>query len=564
MDVHYMYAVKRSDMGKQPIYCMQAPQLLDSVPPDALEAKKYILRNPVHQPSQNVPCFSQHEVNTERVEFTEDGVNHAEGGWPKDVNVNDPEATQRYRRRIEKDDVYISCVMRNASDLEHYVLQNNAIDMYQTYYSELDELPKQEHRECRTVNVYRDHPAGKGRPISSICWKPDGSHYFAVSYLQVDFNRNTEKSVNAYIWDVENSISPVTTIVPPCGMLDLQFNPKDQSILASALINGQVAAFDERSPLAPAVLSPAHEAHRDAVRNVLFINSKTGQEFFSAGTDGGLKWWDLRKMDAPTDELCLDMVKPHEPQSMSRAKGVSVLEFEPTIPTRFMVGTEDGLVMTGNRKAKTIADKISGKFNAHLGPVWALHRNPGFLKNFLTVGDWTARVWSEDCRESAVLWTPPGRYSLTDGTWSPTRLSLMLLTQTNGILTLWDLLKRQHEPVLCVQVCEEPLAKVVTHDAGALVACGSQRGSVFLLELSSDLAASGKHDKGLLTQVLERESKRERILEARQREIKLRQRQAEEVTPSAVSLASDGVGDADLDAAAADYLAVVKKELTHF
>lgn len=38
-------------------------------------------------------------------------MSHVEGGWPKDINMNDPEATQRYRRKIEKDDAYIHAVM---------------------------------------------------------------------------------------------------------------------------------------------------------------------------------------------------------------------------------------------------------------------------------------------------------------------------------------------------------------------------------------------------------------------------------------------------------------------
>lgn len=61
------------------------------------------------------------------------------------------------------------------------------------------------------------------------------------------------------------------------------------------------------------------------------------------------------------------------------------------------------------------------QFEAHEGPVYSLQRNPGFLKNFLTVGDYTARVWSEDCRESSILWTPPQRRKLSAGCWSPTR-----------------------------------------------------------------------------------------------------------------------------------------------
>lgn len=57
----------------------------------------------------------------------------------------------------------------------------------------------------------------------------------------------------------------------------------------------------------------------------------------------------------------------------------------------------------------------------HLGPVCSITRNPSFLKNFLTVGDWTAKIWSEDCRESSIIWTKHQPVMLTDGIWSPTK-----------------------------------------------------------------------------------------------------------------------------------------------
>ena len=31
--------------------------------------------------------------------------------------------------------------------------------------------------------------------------------------------------------------------------------------------------------------------------------------------------------------------------------------------------------------------------------------NISILQNFLTVGDWCARIWSEDIKESAIMWT---------------------------------------------------------------------------------------------------------------------------------------------------------------
>ena len=61
-------------------------------------------------------------------------------------------------------------------------------------------------------------------------------------------------------------------------------------------------------------------------------------------------------------------------------------------PTKFMVGTEQGTVMSCNRKAKTPGEKIVAVYPGHHGPIYALQRNPFFPKNFLTVGDWTARV----------------------------------------------------------------------------------------------------------------------------------------------------------------------------
>ena len=64
-----------------------------------------------------------------------------------------------------------------------------------------------------------------------------------------------------------------------------------------------------------------------------------------------------------------------------------------------------GAVLACNKKAKQVNERISAVYNAHFGPVYALQRNPCFPKNFLTVGDWCARIWSEDIKESSIMWT---------------------------------------------------------------------------------------------------------------------------------------------------------------
>lgn len=74
-------------------------------------------------------------------------------------------------------------------------------------------------------------------------------------------------------------------------------------------------------------------------------------------------------------------------------------------PTKFMTGTEHGHIIACNRKGKTPAEKIVGVYPGHHGPVYALQRNPLYPKNFLSIGDWTARIWSEDIKDSAIMWT---------------------------------------------------------------------------------------------------------------------------------------------------------------
>ncbi len=54
-----------------------------------------------------------------------------------------------------------------------------------------------------------------------------------------------------------------------------------------------------------------------------------------------MKWWDIRKFSEPTEVLVLDVCKDGEP-NLDNAHGASCLEFEPSIPTKFMVGTDRG------------------------------------------------------------------------------------------------------------------------------------------------------------------------------------------------------------------------------
>lgn len=74
------------------------------------------------------------------------------------------------------------------------------------------------------------------------------------------------------------------------------------------------------------------------------------------------------------------------------ATSFAIILFAFLQPTKFLVGTEIGNVFVGNRKAKVASEVFSSIYTAHIGPVYAVQRHPIYPKNFLTVGDWTAKV----------------------------------------------------------------------------------------------------------------------------------------------------------------------------
>jgi len=107
-------------------------------------------------------------------------------------------------------------------------------------------------------------------------------------------------------------------------------------------------------------------------------------------------------MRQPTDELVMDLDDPFR-ADIIHAIGVTKLQYEPTIGYRFLAGMENGMVINVRRKAVNPVDKLAIRFNCHVGPIIAIDRSPFVTKNFLTVGDWTVKIWSEDFREGSLI-----------------------------------------------------------------------------------------------------------------------------------------------------------------
>jgi dynein intermediate chain 2 len=311
------------------------------------------------------------------------------------------------------------------------------------------------------------------------------------------------------------------------------------------------------------------KSHHDPVYDVSWINSKTGNQCVSASTDGQMLWWDTRRLSEPTDALLLST--DCKAADGGKILGGSSLEYNSEAgPSKYLVGTEQGVVMMVNLKnlkannGVTVYDQGPGK---HHGPIYSIQRNPANTKCFLTVGDWTARIWMEDLR-TPIMTTKYHSSYLTAGCWSPTRAGVFFVSRRDGVVDIWDYFYRQNEVAYSHKIGDSMLSSIAVqgsvqgHGGGKLVAIGDVTGTVSLLEVCESLAVQQGNEKKAIELMFDREMKQEKNLESRERDLR-RQKAAESEARNRESQDKKDAKDEKMEALLrkvdADFLAMIKE-----
>lgn len=527
MEIVHEFAKERREFGTPCLHFSDSSLETQDVPPDEEVRAAFLERNPCSIDVECIPDLSEHEVNTDVVAYRSIGMLHQEGGWPKDVDITEPEHKIRYVKRTEKNEEYVNAVKRLAGDVDHAIKQNNAIDIYEEYFSGSYTDHSSEPPSTKTINVFKDyalqkHPGSQPRTATSISWYPDGARRIAVAYSMLTFQREVSTDVS-YIWDVSNPNSPEMTIEPSSPLVCLEYNPKDYNVIIGGSYNGLIAYWDTRRGPGAIESSPIEKSHRDPVYQISWLQSKTGTECASASTDGQVLWWDIRKLGEPTESMTLETDRVAAVDGEGQLGGVSMEYSAAGGPTMFLVGTEQGVVVKCNRKAKNPQDRIMGAYVGHHGPIYALARNPFFPKYFLSIGDWTARIWMEDLK-TPIMTTKYHKSYLTSGCWSPSRPGVFFTTKLDGQLDIWDYFYKQNQPTLTQQVSDAALQSLKVEESGKYVAVGDIDGSTHILEICDGLSVIQSNEKASINQMFERETKREKNLEARAKELRIKKK----------------------------------------
>lgn len=169
-------------------------------------------------------------------------------------------------------------------------------------------------------------------------------------------------------------------------------------------------------------------------------------------------------------------------------------------PTKFLIGTEAGTILSCNRKLKTSAERIQHTYSAHFTRVCSIKRNPFFPKAFLSVGDWTAKIWTEDVRTNIFTTARADSY-LTDCAWSPTRPAIFATARMSGTVDVWDYMQTHQAPILSMQASKAPIYSIKFQERGSMMVVASQDGMVNLLGFNEGLSIQHKDEKQSLGQV---------------------------------------------------------------
>lgn len=132
------------------------------------------------------------------------------------------------------------------------------------------------------------------------------------------------------------------------------------------------------------------------------------------------------------------------------------------------------------------------------------------MKYFLSVGDWCAKVWSEELK-SPIMQTRYHSAYLTDGCWSPTRCGLFYLTRIDGFLDVWDFYYRQNEVAYSQKISDSPLTSISVNQN--MAAIGDAEGTVSIIQLCKPLYETTPKEKEVMQQIFDREFRREKNLE---------------------------------------------------
>lgn len=517
----------------------------------SLISKTYIYKNPRTITIGNYVEKSFHVVHTEKTKTKTLLIKHTEGGWPSEIqNPSEARQISNWKRAQEKEESFPEKVRRLIANTEVCLKQNLRMDIYEEYFevSKKNNIVEDTFT-AKIKKVFKDICPYK-RSVSKVCFSPEEQNKIAIAYkLKEDQTTiHVEKSkLPVLVWDINNPNEPINVLYPNTNteIVTCAFNNKMSNILGVGCSNGTILIYDIKQNKM-LVSSKLEYCHSEAVKDFVWLKSKNGTEFVTTSTDGKVIWWDIRDFSNPKKiYLCPDGAEIKEPGkpdneaewiknvnykpfilvdkdkdgSFEKEYGGLKIEYNPEAgASKFLIVTEQGTIFLSNKKKNEadISQKYGFSWGRHLGPITGVQRCPHVNKYFLTVGDWTARIWPDDYKIPIYVSKYHPAY-LMDCCWSPLRVGVFFVIRNDGWLLAYDICYKTKDYIFSQKISESALACMAINLKGDKMIIGDDDGLVSLVKLSKafyetdNLEVEKKRD--FIGLMMEREVSREKGIE---------------------------------------------------
>lgn len=338
MEISFVYTKRRAEFGKHTEYTYTGPQLLIDIRENPSLDIQWVEPENYNDNTQIEPLYTEHSINTHRIELTTVGMQHLEGGWPKEIDSSDTEHVTRYRKKVERDANFQMCIRDAAERAISVCMLNNTFDYTMEYFASngISIVESLSPPSLKILAVFKD-PNPIKRAIRMISWAPSSTtkaaRRVAVAYCTMEFQHelfiaeslgvdNPHLSTSSYIWDIENPANPETELRSSSPVTCIRYSQKDSHVIIGGLYNGCVCYWDIRGdPNAtnsdgtnkwngnPLSVSKQETSHSDPVTDIRWVKSKTGTECCSVSTDSRCFWWDTRKIDTALGKESIVLTK---------------------------------------------------------------------------------------------------------------------------------------------------------------------------------------------------------------------------------------------------------------
>ena len=196
--------------------------------------------------------------------------------------------------------------------------------------------------------------------------------------------------------------------------------------------------------------------------------TKSGSEILATCGDGRVLRWDSRTNAIPGVSVDVNLdLRSDQPKH-----GLTSICFDHNVPQRYFVSTDLGTVMSCGIKTDSVLSQFNG---GNYGTLFSVHRNPLFNKIFLTTGDRSMKIWSEDVKSTCIM-NNMFSSQVTCARWSHHRPSVIVSGRDDGQVLIWDLMYHHTTPIINTKIADHSLTDVKFNPEGNMVLASTVSG----------------------------------------------------------------------------------------